>query len=75
MSMAAKKPSPRRQVAPEPDKLTPFNMRMPEALLVALDAWVDELNEGRSLGKVNRSDLIRAVLEYGCRERPDLDSK
>ena len=69
-TMAAKKLPP-----PDPDRLTPFNMRMPESLLSALDEWVDELNEGRSLGKISRSDLIRAALERACRERPDLEAK
>lgn len=71
MTMAAKKTRPE----PEPDRLTPFNMRMPESLIVSLDTWVEELNEGRTLGRINRSDLIRAALEYACRERPDLEAK
>lgn len=68
-TMAAKK------LPPDPDRLTPFNMRMPESLLVALDDWVEELNKDRSLGKISRSDLIRAALERACRERPDLEGK
>ncbi len=74
MTMAAKKlPTPAQ---PDPDdRLTPFNMRMPESLIVSLDAWVDELNKGRALGKISRSDLIRAALERACRERPNLEGK
>jgi len=74
MAMAAKK-LPASSASTDNDKLTPFNMRMPDSLLEALDAWVDDLNKGRALGKVTRSDLIRVVLEKACRDRPDLEGK
>ncbi|MCC6494967.1 MAG: hypothetical protein IT193_01775 [Propionibacteriaceae bacterium] len=72
--MAAKRLPPPPAGAEE-DRLVPFNMRMPESILAALDAWVDDLNRGRTLGKVTRSDVIRALLIRGARERPDLESK
>ncbi|RYZ14400.1 MAG: hypothetical protein EOO70_07680, partial [Myxococcaceae bacterium] len=62
MTMAAKRLPSQPQLDAD-DRLIPFNMRMPESLIVALDAWVDDLNRGRSLGKISRSDLIRAALE------------
>ena len=70
MTMAAKKSAPA-----DPNELVPFNFRMPRSILDGLDTWVDELNAGRALGKVTRSDLIRAVLEKAIRERPDLGGR
>jgi hypothetical protein len=53
--------------------LVPFNFRLDKDTLRAFDAWLDRLNEGRVLGKINRSDLIRAVLAYAAREQPTLE--
>lgn len=64
--MAAKKAT-----QPDPSELVPFNFRMPRGILDGLDAWVDELNEGRALGKVTRSDLIRLILSRAIEERPE----
>lgn len=69
MTMAA------RRHDPPKSNLTPFTMRMPDDILAGLDAWVDEMNAGRALGRVTRSDLIRAVLEKAIRERPDLGGR
>ena len=66
MTMAARRQDPK-------SSLTPFTMRMPDEILSGLDAWVDDLNKGRMLGKVNRSDLIRLILARALEERPDLD--
>jgi hypothetical protein len=74
MVMAAKKLQPQTAPGAE-DKLIPFNMRMPESVLLALDEWVEELNRARTWPKVTRSDIIRTVLDRACRERPDLDGK
>lgn len=68
--MAAKKAAPA-----DPSELVPFNFRMPRGILDGLDAWVDELNAGRALGKVTRSDLIRLILSRALDERPDLEGK
>jgi hypothetical protein len=72
MSMAARKIPPTSEAD---DELVPFNMRMSKRTLEGLDAWVDDLNRGRALGKVNRSDLIRLVLSRAVTERPDLGVK
>lgn len=52
-----------------------FNVRVPRFLLKELDAWLDDINQGRRVGKVNRSDLVRLLLDKACRERPDLEGK
>lgn len=52
-----------------------INLKMPPELLEAVDAWVEDLNRKRSWPKMTRSDVIRAVLERACRERPDLEGK
>lgn len=67
MGMAA------RRIDAEDRDLTQFNMRMPRGLLRELDEWVDELNRGRGLGKINRSDLIREVLYWACFARPNVE--
>lgn len=72
MSMAARKTPPAPQDGAE-DELVPFNMRMSKRVLRALDLWLDDLNRDRRLGKVNRSDLIRMLLERGAAQRPNLD--
>lgn len=59
-----------RRQEPTKSNLTPFTMRMPDEILQGLDAWVEELNEGRVLGKVTRSDLIRLILSRAIEERP-----
>lgn len=69
MTMAA------RRQEPAKTNLTPFTMRMPDDILAGLDEWVDDLNRGRALGKVTRSDLIRLVLSRAIETRPDLDAK
>lgn len=69
MTMAA------RRQEPAKTNLTPFTMRMPDDILAGLDEWVDELNRGRALGKVTRSDLIRLVLSRAIETRPDLDPR
>lgn len=52
-----------------------INLKMPPELLEAVDTWVDEINAARTWPKMTRSDVIRAVLERACRERPDLEGK
>jgi len=69
MTMAARRQEPAKA------NLTPFTMRMPDDILAGLDEWVDELNRGRALGKVTRSDLIRLVLSRAIETRPDLDPR
>lgn len=60
-----------RRQEPTKHNLVPFTMRMPEEILAGLDKWIDELNEGRALGKVTRSDLIRLILSRAIEERPE----
>lgn len=55
------------------DELIPFNMRMPRSIVEGLDAWRDELNRGRRVGRVTRSDIVRVLLEDGIAKRHDLD--
>jgi hypothetical protein len=70
MSMAAVKPA----SSSDPNELVPFNFRMPRGILDGLDAWVHELNSGRAIGKVTRSDLIRILLSKALEEHPDLNA-
>lgn len=71
MSMAAKK----QPVPQEEDQLVPFNFRIPKSLVDRLDVWVEEQNQGRSWPKLTRSALIRGVLDWAERERPDWEGK
>jgi predicted transcriptional regulator len=71
MGMAAK----RLDAADEADEqsTTQFNVRVPKFLLRDLDAWLAEINKGRRVGLMTRSDLVRLVLDRACREKPDFD--
>ena len=55
------------------DDLIPFSMRMPRSIVEALDAWIADLNRGRNVGKVTRSEVVRVLLERGALQRPSLD--
>lgn len=45
--------------------LVPLNLRMPQALLEALDAEVEAANERDPMRPTNRSDMIRGLLADG----------
>lgn len=64
--MAARKPE-----QSDPDRLVPFNFRIPEGLVTALDSWLDEQNKGRQSAPLNRSDLIRGVLAWASKTKPE----
>lgn len=55
------------------DELIPFTMRMPRSILEALDAWIADINRGRKVGKVTRSEVIRVLLERGALQRLPLE--
>lgn len=46
-----------------------FNVRLESALLERLDAWLEALNAGRRI-KLQRSDLVRGVLDWAAETRP-----
>lgn len=75
MGMAAKKLDPTEVEDHDDNATVQFNVRVPRFLLKELDAWLDDINQGRRVGKVNRSDLVRLLLDKACRERPDLEGK
>jgi hypothetical protein len=58
-----------------PDDLVPFTFRIPRSLVGDLDAWVEELNRVKRWPKVTRSDLIRGLLAWCVRERPDWERR
>jgi len=60
-------------VAKPDDELIPFTMRMPRSILEALDAWIADINRGRKVGKVTRSEVIRVLLERGALQRLPLE--
>lgn len=72
--MAAKKLDP-VEVEVDNNATVQFNVRVPRFLLKELDTWLEDINRGRRVGRVNRSDLVRLLLDRGCRERPDLEGK
>lgn len=55
--------------------LVQTNLRLPPTLLEQLDVWVEELNQTRTWPRVTRSDLIRGVLIWAAKERPDWEGK
>lgn len=54
--------------------ITQINLKIPEDLLASVDAWVEEVNDGR-WPKLTRSDVIRSLLAWGVRERPEWVAK
>lgn len=70
--MAARKLTPVTGEHPDDNETIQFNVRIPRFLLRDMDAWLTSINEGRRVGRVSRSDLVRLVLDKACRERPDL---
>lgn len=62
----------KRAAAPEPSTKTQFNIRIEDDIIEGLDAWVDDLNEGRTV-PLDRSKLIRGVLRWATQSRPDFE--
>lgn len=73
--MATRKHAPSRKRTPEPSQLIPFNFRIPAGLVDAFDEWLQERNRSKPLAHITRSDLIRGVLEWAARTRPDWEGK
>jgi hypothetical protein len=48
-----------------------LNLRVPPEMAEALDKWVGEINETRTWPKLTRTDVLRELLKWGLRERPD----
>lgn len=67
-----KKSPPKTGSAPDSVAL---NIRIPAELMAALDAWIGEENKLRSWPKLTRSDLVRGVLEWAARTRPNWEGK
>lgn len=57
--------------AEDPDELIPMNFRAPRWLFDALDEWTNELNETSRWPKMKRPDLVRGILEWAIKTRPD----
>jgi hypothetical protein len=55
----------------DPDELIPMNFRAPRWLSEALDEWTGEMNETSRWPKMKRPDLIRGVLEWAVKTKPD----
>lgn len=66
MTMAARKHDPG-----DPSRLVPFNFRIPESLVSALDEWLGKQNAQRSGEPLTRSDLIRGVLTWAVENEPE----
>jgi hypothetical protein len=66
MTMPARKPEPH-----DPNRLVPFNFRIPEKLVEDLDQWVIEQNRVHVGPHLTRSDVIRGVLTWAVRTKPE----
>lgn len=53
------------------EELTQVQFRMPQSLLDSLQAYTDELNGNRTWPRLTRSDVVRGVLEWAARTRPN----
>jgi len=61
----------KRHAVPEATKI---QFRFPEELIADLDTWTAELNEGKPWPPLTRSDLVRDVLLWAVRTRPNFKS-
>ena len=52
-----------------------MNFRAPKGLAKQLDAWVADLNKSRSWPKMTRPNLMRGVLEWAAKSRPDFEKR
>jgi hypothetical protein len=56
---------------PAVSESTKVQFRFSAELLADLDAWTAELNEGKPWPPLTRSDLVRDVLMWAVRTRPN----
>lgn len=52
-----------------------LNLRVSAKMADDLDAWVEEINSDGRWPKINRTDVLRALIEYGLAKRPDWIAK
>jgi hypothetical protein len=55
------------------DELMNLNLRVPRRLVAALDEWVRDLNRGRRIRLVTRTDVLRVLAERAAVLRPSLE--
>lgn len=48
-----------------------INLRVPPELLEELDQWLEDINKTRRYPKLTRTDVIRSLLDWGVKERPE----
>jgi hypothetical protein len=63
-----------KRSAEDQDELISMNFRAPRWLVDALDGWTAEMNETSRWPKMKRPDLVRGVLEWAVRTRPDWET-
>lgn len=54
-----------------PSHVTPLSIRVSTEVLRALDAWIVEENQKERPAPLNRTDLIRGLLAWAARTRPE----
>jgi hypothetical protein len=47
--------------------------RPPESVIAAFDEWVDEMNKGRDWPQITRSDVLRNLMAWAARTKPDIE--
>ncbi len=67
-------PSTTKRKRPTAPEATKIQFRFSEQLIADLDKWTEELNEGRPWPPMTRSDLVRDVLLWAVRTRPNFKS-
>lgn len=66
----AKKAAPKRGAKPTVGATVPANFRLPTALVEALDAWAEDLNEKSPMGRRwTRTDVVQEALARAVQER------
>lgn len=53
------------------EEMTQVQFRMPKSLLESLDNYTAHLNKQQSWVQLTRSDVVRGVLEWAARKRPE----
>lgn len=54
----------KKKAAPEPTGLVQTQFRLPASLLGAMDAYAEELNDGREWPKLTRADIARKGIQW-----------
>lgn len=60
-----------KRPGPVPQGLVQVQFRFPRSLIEALDKYTEELNEGREWPILTRTDVVRGLIKWAAKHKPD----